>query len=167
MKQKLIIGIACLLVGLIAGWLANGWRLNEQIEATAAEHAQALQRAEQEARAKEQAWQSAHNELQAQYEQEKKDAESKIADLRRRVQSGAVRMSVNATACAVSTNTGTGAVQTRAELDGQTADYLIAIAADGDAAIRQPVFRRTLLRFISSGAGIVVSVIDSPDDFSG
>lgn len=136
MKQKLIIGIACLLVGLIAGWLANGWRLNEKIEATAAEHAQALQRAEQEARAKEQAWQSAHNELQAQYEQEKKDAESKIADLRRRVQSGAVRMSVNATACAVSTNTGTGAVQTRAELDGKTADDLVAIAADGDRAIR-------------------------------
>ena len=136
MKQKLIIGIACLLVGLIAGWLANGWRLNEKIEATAAEHAQALQRAEQKARAKEQAWQSTHNELQAQYEQEKKDAESKIADLRRRVQSGAVRMSVNATACAVSTNTRTGAVETRAELDPKDADDLIAIAADGDAAIR-------------------------------
>lgn len=141
MKQKLIIGIACLLAGLItgliAGWLANGWRLNEKIEATAAEHAQALQRAEQEARAKEQAWQSAHNELQAKYEQEKKDAESKIADLRRRVQSGAVRMSVNATACTVSKNPGTGIAETRAELDGQTADDLIAIAADGDAAIRE------------------------------
>lgn len=137
MKQKLIIGIACLLVGLIAGWLANGWRLNEQIEATAAEHAQAIQRAEQEARAKEQAWQSAQNELQAQYEKERKDAESKIADLRRRVQSGAMRMSVPTTACAVSTNTRTGAVETRAELDGQTADDLIAIAADGDAAIRE------------------------------
>ena len=137
MKQKLIIGIACLLVGLIAGWLANGWRLNEKIEATAAKHAQALQRAEQEARAKEQSWQSAHDELQAKYEEEKKDAESKIADLRRRVQSGAVRMSVNATACTVSTNTRTGAVETRAELDPKDADDLIAIAADGDAAIRE------------------------------
>lgn len=137
MKQKIIIGIACLLVGLIAGWLGNGWRLNAKIEATAAEHAQALKRAEQESRAKEQAWQSAHNELQAKYEEEKKDAESKIADLRRRVQSGAMRMSVNATACAVSTNTRTGVVETRAELDGQTADDLIAIAADGDAAIRE------------------------------
>ena len=136
MKQKLIIGIACLLVGLIAGWIVNGWRLNEKIEATAAEHAQALQRAEQEARAKEQSWQSAHDELQAKYEEEKKDAESKIADLRRRVQSGAVRMSVNATACTVSTNTRTGAVETRAELDPKDADDLIAIAADGDAAIR-------------------------------
>ena len=137
MKQKLIIVIACLLVGLIAGWLGNGWRLNAKIEATAAEHAQALLRAEQEARAKEQEWQAAQNELQAQYEKEKKDAESKIADLRRRVQSGAVRMSVNATACTVSTNTRTGAVETRAELDPKDADDLIAIAADGDAAIRE------------------------------
>ena len=137
MKQKLIIGIACLLVGLIAGWLANGWRLNEKIEATAAEHAKALQRAEQKARAKEQAWQSTHNELQAKYEEEKKDAESKIADLRRRVQSGAVRMSVNATTCTVSTNTRTGAVETRAELDPKDANDLIAIASDGDAAIRE------------------------------
>lgn len=141
MKQKLIIGIACLLVGLIAGliagWLANGWRLNEQIEATAAEHAQAIQRAEQEARAKEQAWQSAQNELQVKYEQEKKDAESEIADLRKRIRSGAVRLSIPATACTVSEGSRIGGAETRAELDGQTADDLIAIAADGDAAIRE------------------------------
>lgn len=136
MKEKLIIGIAGLIVGLTAGWLANGWRLNAQIEATAAEHAQALQRAEQEARSKEQEWQSAQDELQARYEEEKKDAESKIADLRRRVQSGTVRLSVPATACAVSQNPGTGIAETRAELDGKTADDLVAIAADGDRAIR-------------------------------
>lgn len=137
MKQKLIIVIACLLVGLIAGWMVNGWRLNEKIEATAAEHAQALQRAEQEARDKEQAWQSAQNELQAKYEQEKKDAESKITDLRRRVQSGAVRLSVATRSGAVSSNPGTGTGETRAELDPETANDLISIASDGDAAIRE------------------------------
>ena len=136
MKQNIIIA-ACLIAGFTAGWMVNGWRLNEKIEATAAEHAQAIQKAEQEARAKEQSWQSAHDELQAKYEEEKKDAESKIADLRRRVQSGAVRMSVNATACTVSKNPGTGAVETRADLDPKDADDLIAIAADGDAAIRE------------------------------
>lgn len=137
MKQKLIIVIACLLVGLIVGWFANGWRLNTKIEATAAEHAKALQLAEQEARAKEQAWLAAQNELQAKYEQEKKDAESKITDLRRRVQSGAVRLSVATRSGAVSSNPGTGAGETRAELDAQTADDLVAIAADGDDAIRE------------------------------
>lgn len=137
MKQKLIIGIACLLVGLIAGWLANGWRLNARIEATEAEHAQAIQHAEQEARAKEQEWQASQNKLQAKYEEEKKDAESKIADLRRRVQSGTMRVSVPATACTVSKNSGTGVIETRAELDEKIADDLISIAADGDAAIRE------------------------------
>ena len=137
MKEKIINLVALFVVGFVAGWMVNGWRLNAQIEATEAEHAQAIQKAEQEARAKEQAWQSAQNELQAKYEQEKKDAESKIADLRRRVQSGAVRMSVNATACTVSQNPGTGTGETRAELDRQAADDLIAIAADGDAAIRE------------------------------
>lgn len=137
MKQKLIIGIACLLVGLIAGWLANGWRLNAQIEATAAEHAQALQRAEQEARSKEQSWQAAHDELQAKYEQEKKNAESKIADLRRRVQSGTVRLSVPARGCTVPGNPGAATGETRAELDPETAERILSVGRDGDEAIRE------------------------------
>ena len=137
MHQKLLVGIAGLIVGLTAGWFANGWRLNAQIEATAAEHAQALQRAEQEARSKEQEWQSTHNKLQAKYEKEKKNAESKIADLRRRVQSGTVRMSILATACAVSQNPGTGIAETRAELDPETAERILAVGRDGDEAIRE------------------------------
>lgn len=137
MKQKLIIGIACLLAGLIAGWLANGWRLNAKIEATSAEHAKALQRAEQEARAKEQAWQAAHDALAKKYEKEKENAKTEINRLRGRISAGTVRLSVPARGCTVSSNPGTGAGETRAELDAQTADDLIAIAADGDAAIRE------------------------------
>ena len=133
---KIIFAAIILGFGFCAGWLINGWRLNAKIEATAAEHVQALQRAEQEARAREQALQGAHNKLQAKHEKEKKNAETEIADLRKRIKSGAVRMSVPATACTVSENTGAGIEQTRAELDPQTADDLVTIAADGDAAIR-------------------------------
>lgn len=137
MKQKLIIVIACLLVGLIAGWLANGWRLNAQIEATEAEHAQALQKAEQVARAKEQAWQAAHDALAKKYEKEKENAKTEINRLRGRISAGTVRLSVPARGCAVSENTGTGTGETRAELDPETANDLISIASDGDAAIRE------------------------------
>ncbi len=141
MKQKIIIGIVCLFIGLvigsIAGWVSNGWRLNAKIESTSAEHAKAIQEAEKKAREKEQEWQASQNKLQAKYEEEKKDAESKIADLRRRVQSGTMRVSVPATACTVSKNSGTGVIETRAELDEKIADDLISIATDGDAAIRE------------------------------
>ena len=41
MKQKLIIGITCLLVGLISGWLTNGWRLSSSYQAEKAEVVQA------------------------------------------------------------------------------------------------------------------------------
>lgn len=41
MQQKLIIGIACLLAGLIAGWLINGWRLSASYSEEKAEAVQA------------------------------------------------------------------------------------------------------------------------------
>ncbi|MCZ4064125.1 hypothetical protein NB636_01165 [Oxalobacter aliiformigenes] len=28
MKQKLLVGIACLIIGFVAGWLGNGWRMS-------------------------------------------------------------------------------------------------------------------------------------------
>ena len=28
MNQKLLVGIACLIIGFVAGWLFNGWRLS-------------------------------------------------------------------------------------------------------------------------------------------
>lgn len=137
MKEKIINLVALFVVGFVAGWMVNGWRLNAQIEATEAEHAQALQKAEQVARAKEQAWQAAHDALAKKYEKEKENAKTEINRLRGRISAGTVRLSVPARGCAVSSNPGTGAGETRAELDAQAADDLIAIAADGDAAIRE------------------------------
>lgn len=124
--------LACIVIGFVSGLTLGRY----QLEKTKKEYAEAALQAEQTARAKEQAWQAAHNELQAKYEEEKKNAESKIADLRLRVRSGTVRLSVPARGCAVPGNTTNDAGETRAELDGKTADDLVAIAADGDRAIR-------------------------------
>lgn len=63
---------------------------------------------------------------------EKQDAEIKINQLRADAASGALRLSVRAN-CAASTPGGNA--EARAELDGQTAQDLIAITADGDQAI--------------------------------
>ena len=130
---RILMVLACIAIGFVSGLTLGRYRL----EKTKKEYAEAALQAEQTARAKEQAWQAAHNELQAKYEQEKKDAESKIADLRRRVQSGTVRLSVPARGCTVPGNTTNDTGETRAELDGKTADDLVAIAADGDEAIRK------------------------------
>lgn len=65
-------------------------------------------------------------------QKEKQSAKSKIDQLRADVSSGAVRLSIRASCSAASA---AGDSETRAELDGQTAQDLIAIAADGDQAI--------------------------------
>jgi ElaB/YqjD/DUF883 family membrane-anchored ribosome-binding protein len=70
----------------------------------------------------------AENKLQ----KEKQSAKSKIDQLRADVSSGAVRLSVRASCSATSAG---GDTETRAELDGKTAQDLIGITADGDQAI--------------------------------
>jgi len=68
----------------------------------------------------------------AKLEKEKRDAQTKVDQLRADVAAGAVRLSVRAS-CSASTAAGDS--EARAELDPKTADDLIAIAADGDQAI--------------------------------
>ena len=63
---------------------------------------------------------------------EKQDALSKVNQLRADVAAGSVRLSVRSS-CASSP--AGGDAEARAELDGQTAQDLISIAADGDQAI--------------------------------
>ena len=64
--------------------------------------------------------------------QEKQDAQTKINQLRANVASGALSLSVRARCSA---STAPGDPEARAELDPETADDLISIAADGDQAI--------------------------------
>lgn len=68
----------------------------------------------------------------AKLEKEKRDAQTKVDQLRADVAAGAVRLSVRAS-CSASTAAGDS--EARAELDPKVADDLIAITADGDQAI--------------------------------
>ena len=52
MKLTLIVGAASAVIAGLAGWTANGWRLNAKIDNMVAEHSMALVRANQEALAK-------------------------------------------------------------------------------------------------------------------
>lgn len=130
MKQNIIIALVCLLAGLTVGWYTGRAYLEKDF-------AEETLKAEQAAREKEQAMQREADELRTVYEKEKKNAETEIADLRKRIQSGTVRLSVPTSRCTVSGNTGAATGQARAELDPETADALVAIAADGDSAIRE------------------------------
>ena len=137
LKTKSIILFAGLVTGIFGGWIVNGWWSGNQIAKLEKDHAETVLKAEQDARKKEQAMQAEHDTLARKHEKEKKNAQTEINRLRGRIRAGTVRLSVPATACAVSQHPGTGIAETRAELDGKTADDLVAIAADGDEAIRK------------------------------
>jgi len=70
--------------------------------------------------------------------QEMQDANKQMEDLRIAIANGSKRMSIRAV-CPAATNNGASVdhAETRAELDPKTADDLVAIARDGDDAIRQ------------------------------
>lgn len=129
---RILMVLACIVIGFVSGLTLGQYRL----EKTQKEYAEAALQAEQTARAKEQAWQAAHTELRTKYEEEAKNAQTEIAALRKRIRAGTVRLSVPARGCTVPGNTTNDTGETRAELDGKTADDLVAIAADGDRAIR-------------------------------
>lgn len=137
LKTKSIILLAGLATGIFLGWTINGWWTGNRIARLEKDHAEAVLKAEQDARKKEQAMQAEHDALARKHEKEKKNAQTEIDRLRSRIRADTVRLSVPTRSGTVSSNPGTGAGETRAELDAQTADDLVAIAADGDRAIRE------------------------------
>lgn len=130
---RILMILAFTVIGFIAGLTWGQYRL-EKIQK---EYIEAALQAEQAARAKEQAWQAARDTLARKYKEDTKNAEAEITALRKRIRAGAHRLSVPARSCTVSGNPGAATGETRAELDAQTADDLVAIAADGDRAIRE------------------------------
>ncbi|MCZ4065743.1 lysis system i-spanin subunit Rz [Oxalobacter aliiformigenes] len=137
LKTKSIILLAGLVTGIFLGWIVNGWWSGNRIAKLEKDHAETVLKAEQNARKKEQAMQAEHDALAKKYEKEKKDAQAEINNLRNRIRTGAMRLSVPTRGGTVPENTGAWTGKTRAELDPKTADDLVAIAADGDEAIRE------------------------------
>ncbi|MCM1129470.1 MAG: lysis protein [Alistipes senegalensis] len=137
MRDKNIISLAVLALAFAAGWLINGWRLQSRISRMQAEQAQAIQASSEEARKKEKALQEKIDNLNAAYREERDHAQKYINSLRADIAAGRLRLSVP-TSCP-GTRAGSGAehTETRAELDPETADALVAIAAEGDEAIRE------------------------------
>lgn len=133
MNNKIIISLAGLVLAFLAGWLVNGWRLQSRISKMQAEHAEAIQLA----RLKVETLQEEIDRLLDAYQEEKNHADKEIARLRADVAAGRVRLSVPARCPGTDTPTGAASQEARAELDAETADALVAIAAEGDDAIRE------------------------------
>lgn len=130
---KTLFALALLVIGFAVGY-AFGERKVAELKK---QYAEAAQTAEQQAREKEKTMQQEHDSLLAEHEKYRKNAETEIHNLRRRVLSGDVRLSVPAATNTVPGNPGIGADKARCELDPKTADDLIGIAADGDTAVRE------------------------------
>ncbi len=132
---KIGAGIACLLIGFIGGCSYK----QGQLDKLKADYADQLDKALQENRQVEKKMQDEANAITQKYQKEQKDAEQKISDLKSRIASGSLRLSVP-TAGTSTMSAGSGAAygEGRAYLvDGRTANRLVAIIERGDKAIRK------------------------------
>lgn len=140
---------ACLLFGFVAGWAAQGWRkdaaiaqLQRAAATSAAIAATALVQATTRVLTLERAAGAAVAERAEQLHQDQNHAKTERDRFNAGVRSGAVRVSipVASSQCAALADpapAGGNRGQARAELDGETAAALDAIAGDGDDATRQ------------------------------
>lgn len=133
MTNYLVAGLVACGVVIYAGW--------QKIERQAAQ----LDRAVGKIETLEAAAESRRNtikllaDLDTQHTQERERANQTNASLRADVAAGKRRLSVLATSCAAGSATapGLGHAEARAELDPAAAERIVAIANDGDDAIRQ------------------------------
>lgn len=122
--------IAALVGGVLWGTYAKGYATRDT-EAKL-EMSQALLRAHKKT-----------DELQVEFDglkskvlKERKNAETRIAGLNAALLAGELRLSIPAPAQPGAASAGPGAPEARTELDRATSASLVAITADGDAAIR-------------------------------
>lgn len=127
MKQTLIV------IGLMAVTFASGWIVGRRF--LESDYLEMTVSAERLSRQKEQLMQKKYDELLEKSIREKQIAKNENDSLRQRIRSNALRLSVPV-ACNTTADAGNASEGTRAELDAKTADNLVAIANDGDDAIR-------------------------------
>jgi len=120
---------------------AQKWEVREAVANVAAE--QKLSDMRKHVAEKEKAAASRLALIEAQFKQGEDHAQAEIKTLRANLRDGTVRLSIPTVACSRSTvheaagNTKGTIAEARTELDATTAQSLIDIAAEGDAAIRQ------------------------------
>lgn len=135
----LILCLGCELHGRHAE--AKKWEMREIAANAAAE--QKLTDLRKEVLEKETAAKNRVALIESQFKEDKQNAQIQIDKLRTNVRSGSVRLSIPTVACSGNTlpetagNAAGTTQEARAELDAETAQHLIDIAAEGDAAIRQ------------------------------
>lgn len=128
-----------------AGWTVKGWKDDGAYQLLLTQQAEAANKQLQDVIADRDAKQKAIADIDQRNYQEMTNAQDQIADLRKRIASGRVRLTVPVS-CAKAGSAGVGNGETRAELDQSVSDSLIAITADGDKAIRQLTACQEILR---------------------
>ena len=127
------IAIALLIVGFIGGCSFK----QRDLDKLKADYAEQVSKALEENRALEKKMQDEADSITQKYQKEKKDAEKTISNLRSRIASGDLRLSVKTVgAGGVSTASGTEPGEERAYLDRGTAEALVGLTSRGDDAIR-------------------------------
>lgn len=125
--------IALLIVGFVGGCSHK----QAELDRLKQDYADQVSKALEENRALEKKMQADADELTVKYQKEKQDAQKTINDLRNRIASGDLRLSVRTVSTkGMSDSTSTEYREERAELDGETAQSLVSITSDGDEAIR-------------------------------
>jgi len=128
-----------------AGWTVKGWKDDGAYQLLLTQQAEAANKQLQDVIADRDAKQKAIADIDQRNYQEMTNAQAQIADLRKRIASGRVRLTVPAR-CSQNSGTSVDHGEARTELDPALSDSLIAITADGDQAIRQLTACQEILR---------------------
>ena len=120
----------------LAGFAGGCSMKQAQLDRMQAEYTQKVNDALEANRQLERRMQADADAIALKYRKEQENAQKTIDSLRSRIASGDIRLSVPVSTARMPGGSSPEPGETRAELDGETAQSLVSIAADGDRAIR-------------------------------